>query len=194
MDGTTIIPRLSDRPVQASARSFDCATMAAAAAVADVVSYRSPVEVFKKTPCAAGLSRAGRDVAQHMPEVDDTPCLTMRLIDRNGRQSGSPAARSAIAESSNNVMWMPCQDVLRSADNPVTSMGDGVGPGGTPVAGIAGAGVISMLSHKELARRPSKSTVRATNPAWSVWTNARPPASCADGAVAVARQGLREAM
>jgi hypothetical protein len=197
MDVTTIIPRLPDRPAElAIAWTCDRGSIIGAAQVVSVASYRLSVEIFKKTPCAAGLSRAGRDVAQHTPKVDDIPCLTASMLGRDGLRGESLVmAKGATREISNGVMWKPCQDVLRSADKSVASMGDVVGLGGNPVAAIGGVGPTAKSIKKESATRTSKSAARATNhPSGSVWKDARQMVMRAGGAAAVTRQGLREAM
>lgn len=188
MDATTINPQLpARRMAEAIARAFDRGVALPAAALRGDAAPGTiaAVEVFKKTPCAAGLSR---DVAQHMPEVDGIAFLSTTLLDRDGRV---PAG--AIAETSNGVMWKPCQDVQRSADNSVALDGDVVGFGG--IQDVAHAGFNRTLTDKEWAMRPSETDARATNHRSTVLCeNARQWGRRAAGGVMTVGQGLREAM
>lgn len=75
-------------------------------------------EIFKKTPCAAGLKPAGRYVAKDMPEVDGIPLLMKTLLD-NGQLDGNclTVTGPTIAENLKSVRWNPHQDLVRSADD-----------------------------------------------------------------------------
>jgi dihydroxy-acid dehydratase len=85
-------------------------------------------EIFKKTPCVADLKPAGRDVAKDIFEVGGIPLLMKTLLD-NGHSHGDciTVTGRTIAENLKSVKWNPHQDVVRSADRPITVTGGVVG-------------------------------------------------------------------
>jgi dihydroxyacid dehydratase/phosphogluconate dehydratase len=88
-------------------------------------------EIFKKTPYVADLKPGGRYVAKDMFEVDGIPLLMKTLLD-HGYLHGDclTVTGRTIAENLKNVKWNPHQDVVRSADKPLTVTGGVVGPKG----------------------------------------------------------------
>src|SRR6266568_5115639 len=85
-------------------------------------------EVFKKTPYVADLKPGGRYVAKDMFEVGGIPLLMKTLLD-NGYLHGDclTVTGRTIAENLKSVKWNPHQDVVRSADKPITPNGGVVG-------------------------------------------------------------------
>jgi dihydroxy-acid dehydratase len=85
-------------------------------------------EVFKKTPYIADLKPGGRYVAKDMFEVGGIPLLMKTLLD-NGFLHGEcmTVTGRTIAENLKSVKWNPDQDVVRSADKPITVTGGVVG-------------------------------------------------------------------
>src|SRR5213083_503103 len=85
-------------------------------------------EIFKKTPYVADLKPAGRYVAKDMFEVGGIPLLMKTLLD-NGHLHGDciTVTGRTIAENLKSVKWNPHQDVVRSADKPITVTGGVVG-------------------------------------------------------------------
>jgi dihydroxy-acid dehydratase len=85
-------------------------------------------EIFKKTPYVADLKPGGRYVAKDMFEVGGIPLLMKTLLD-NGHLHGDciTVTGRTIAENLKSVKWNPHQDVVRSADNPITVTGGVVG-------------------------------------------------------------------
>lgn len=85
-------------------------------------------EIFKKTPYIADLKPGGRDVAKDLFEVGGIPLLMKTLLD-NGHLHGDclTVAGRTIAENLKSVKWNPHQDVVRSADRPITVTGGVVG-------------------------------------------------------------------
>ena len=81
-------------------------------------------EIFKKTPYVADLKPGGRYVAKDMFEVGGIPLLMKTLLD-NGHLHGDclTVTGRTIAENLKSVKWNPHQDVVRSADNPITVTG-----------------------------------------------------------------------
>jgi dihydroxyacid dehydratase/phosphogluconate dehydratase len=88
-------------------------------------------EIFKKTPYVADLKPGGRYVAKDMIEAGGIPLLMKTLLD-HGYLHGDclTVTGRTIAESLKNVKWNPHQDVVRSADKPITVTGGVVGPKG----------------------------------------------------------------
>jgi hypothetical protein len=144
-------------------------------------------EIFKKTPCIAGLKLAGRDVAKHMLEIASIPLLIKTLLDHGQMQGSSLTVPGRlIAENSNNVTWYPHQNVVCSAARPGAFNGDGVGSEGIPVAGGLGAVTRSdvKLTENELSARTSKPMGRATHhTSRMMWKDGRAEAAV-DGAMA----------
>src|SRR5450432_1422178 len=85
-------------------------------------------EIFKKTPYVADLKPGGRYVAKDMFEVGGIPLLMKTLLD-NGHLHGEciTVTGRTIAENLKSVKWNPHQDVVRSADKPITVTGGVVG-------------------------------------------------------------------
>jgi dihydroxy-acid dehydratase len=85
-------------------------------------------EIFKKTPYVADLKPGGRYVAKDMFEVGGIPLLMKTLLD-NGHLHGDclTVTGRTIAENLKSVKWNPHQDVVRSADKPITVTGGVVG-------------------------------------------------------------------
>src|SRR6187455_1089903 len=85
-------------------------------------------EVFKKTPYIADLKPGGRYVAKDMFEVGGLPLLMKTLLD-HGHLHGDcmTVTGRTIAENLKSVKWNPNQDVVRSADKPITVTGGVVG-------------------------------------------------------------------
>src|SRR6266852_5763290 len=78
-------------------------------------------EIFKKTPYVADLKPGGRYVAKDMVEAGRVPLLMKTLLD-NGHLHGDclTVTGRTIAENLKSVKWNPHQDVVRSADKPIT--------------------------------------------------------------------------
>ena len=89
-------------------------------------------EIFKKTPYIADLKPGGRYVAKDMFEAGGVPILMKTLLD-HGYLHGDclTVTGRTIAENLSKVAWNPDQDVVRSADNPLTPTGGVVGLRGT---------------------------------------------------------------
>jgi dihydroxy-acid dehydratase len=85
-------------------------------------------EVFKRTPYVADLKPGGRYVAKDMFEVGGIPLLMKTLLD-HGYLHGEciTVTGRTIAENMKSVKWNPDQDVVRSADKPITATGGVVG-------------------------------------------------------------------
>src|SRR5438093_2516381 len=85
-------------------------------------------EIFKKTPYVADLKPGGRYVAKDMFGVGGIPLLMKTLLD-NGHLHGDciTVTGRTIAENLKSVKWHPHQDVVRSADKPITGQGEAVG-------------------------------------------------------------------
>src|SRR5258708_11634063 len=85
-------------------------------------------EIFKKTPYVADLKPGGRYVANDMFEVGGIALLMKTLLD-NGYLHGEciTVTGRTIAENLRSVKWNPHQDVVRSADKPITVTGGVVG-------------------------------------------------------------------
>src|SRR5262250_1327488 len=85
-------------------------------------------EVFKRTPYIADLKPGGRYVAKDMFEAGGIPLLMKTLLD-NGFLHGDclTVTGRTIAENLKSVKWNPHQDVVRSADKPITVTGGVVG-------------------------------------------------------------------
>src|SRR3974390_1779775 len=85
-------------------------------------------EIFKKTPYVADLKPGGRYVAKDMFEAGGIPLLMKTLLD-NGHLHGDclTVTGRTIAETLKSVKWNPHQDVVWSADKPITVTGGVVG-------------------------------------------------------------------
>jgi len=89
-------------------------------------------EIFKKTPYVADLKPGGQYVAKDLFEAGGVPLLMKTLLD-NGYLHGDciTVTGRTIAENLSKVEWNPDQDVVRSADDPITPTGGVVGLRGT---------------------------------------------------------------
>ncbi len=85
-------------------------------------------EVMKRTPYIADLKPGGRYVAKDMFEAGGVPILMKTLLD-HGFMHGDclTVTGRTIAENLAKVKWNPDQDVVRSADNPLSKTGGVVG-------------------------------------------------------------------
>ncbi len=85
-------------------------------------------EVLKKTPYIADLKPGGRYVAKDMFEAGGVPILMKTLLD-HGYLHGDclTVTGRTVAENLAKVAWNPDQDVVRSADNPLSPTGGVVG-------------------------------------------------------------------
>lgn len=112
-------------------------------------------EIFKKTPYIADLKPGGRYVAKDMFEAGGIPLLMKTLLD-NGYLHGDcmTVTGRTIAENLKNVKWNPHQDVVRSADNPITVTGGVVGMKGNlaPDGAIVKVAGMSVLKFTGPAR------------------------------------------
>ena len=162
-------------------------------------------EIFKKTPYVAGLKPGGRYVAKDIFEVGGIPLLMKTLLD-NGHLHGDclTVTGRTIAENLKSVKWNPHQDVVRSADKPITVTGGAVGLKGNfapegailKVAGMsnlelagparcADVGTLNVkLTDAELAERRTKWRPRETNhTSGALWKCAQQVGPAVDGAV-----------
>jgi len=112
-------------------------------------------EIFKKTPYIADLKPGGRYVAKDMFEAGGIPLLMKTLLD-NGYLHGDcmTVTGRTIAENLKSVKWNPHQDVVRSADNPITVTGGVVGMKGNlaPDGAIVKVAGMSVLKFTGPAR------------------------------------------
>lgn len=85
-------------------------------------------EIFKRTPYIADLKPGGRYVAKDMFEAGGIPLLMKTLLD-HGYLHGDclTVTGRSIAENLKTVKWNPHQDVVMSADKPITPTGGVVG-------------------------------------------------------------------
>src|SRR5437660_8252929 len=85
-------------------------------------------EVFKKTPYVADLKPGGRYVAKDMFEAGGIPLLMKTLLDHGFLHGDCMTVTGrTIAQNMKSVKWNPDQDVVRSADKPITVTGGVVG-------------------------------------------------------------------
>jgi dihydroxy-acid dehydratase len=112
-------------------------------------------EIFKKTPYVADLKPGGRYVAKDMFEAGGIPLLMKTLLD-NGYLHGDclTVTGRTIAENLKSVKWNPHQDVVRSADKPITVTGGVVGMKGNlaPDGAIVKVAGMSVLKFTGPAR------------------------------------------
>src|SRR5579885_1816408 len=81
-------------------------------------------EIFKKTPYVADLKPGGRYVAKDMFEAGGIPLLMKTLLDEGFLHGDCLTVTGrTIAENLKSVKWNPHQDVVRSADKPITVTG-----------------------------------------------------------------------
>jgi dihydroxy-acid dehydratase len=85
-------------------------------------------EVLKRTPYIADLKPSGRYVAKDMFEAGGVPLLMKTLLD-HGYFHGDcmTVTGRTMAENLTKVRWNPGQDVVRSADQPLSPTGGVVG-------------------------------------------------------------------
>ena len=85
-------------------------------------------EVMKKTPYIADLKPGGRYVAKDMFEAGGVPILMKTLLE-HGYLHGDclTVTGRTIADNLSKVAWNPDQDVVRSADSPLSPTGGVVG-------------------------------------------------------------------
>ncbi|BAT60334.1 dihydroxy-acid dehydratase [Variibacter gotjawalensis] len=85
-------------------------------------------EVFKRTPYVADLKPGGRYVAKDLFEAGGVPLLMKTLLD-HGYLHGDcmTVTGRTIAQNLESVKWNAQQDVVRSADKPITPTGGVVG-------------------------------------------------------------------
>ncbi|HEX2655632.1 MAG TPA: dihydroxy-acid dehydratase [Xanthobacteraceae bacterium] len=85
-------------------------------------------EIFKRTPYIADLKPGGRYVAKDLFEVGGIPLLMKTLLD-HGYLHGDcmTVTGRTISENLKSVQWNTDQDVVRSADKPITPTGGVVG-------------------------------------------------------------------
>jgi dihydroxy-acid dehydratase len=89
-------------------------------------------DVLKRTPYIADLKPSGRYVAKDMFEAGGVPILMKTLLD-HGYLHGDclTVTGRTVAENLAKVAWNPDQDVVRSADDPLSPTGGVVGLRGT---------------------------------------------------------------
>jgi dihydroxy-acid dehydratase len=85
-------------------------------------------EIFKRTPYIADLKPGGKYVAKDMFEAGGIPLLMKTLLD-HGFLHGDclTVTGRTIAENMAGVKWNPDQDVVRTADKPLSPNGGVVG-------------------------------------------------------------------
>jgi dihydroxy-acid dehydratase len=85
-------------------------------------------EIFKRTPYIADLKPGGRYVAKDLFEAGGIPLVMKTLLD-HGYLHGDclTVTGRTIAENLKNVAWNPNQDVVRTADKPISPTGGVVG-------------------------------------------------------------------
>jgi dihydroxy-acid dehydratase len=112
-------------------------------------------DVFKRTPYVADLKPGGRYVAKDMFEVGGIPLLMKTLLD-HGFLHGEciTVTGRTIAENMKSVKWNPDQDVVHSADKPITVTGGVVGLKGNlaPEGAIVKVAGMSTLKFSGPAR------------------------------------------
>ena len=88
-------------------------------------------EIFKKTPYIADLKPGGRYVAKDLFEAGGVPLVMKTLLD-HGYLHGDcmTVTGRTIADNLKNVKWNANQDVVRTADKPISPTGGVVGLSG----------------------------------------------------------------
>ena len=106
-------------------------------------------EVMKKTPYIADLKPGGRYVAKDMFEAGGVPILMKTLLE-HGYLHGDclTVTGRTIADNLSKVAWNPDQDVVRSADNPLSPTGGVVGLRGSLAPDGAIVKVAGMANQK----------------------------------------------
>lgn len=114
-------------------------------------------EIFRKTPYIADLKPGGRYVAKDMFEVGGIPLLMKTLLD-HGYLHGDclTVTGRTIAENLAKVAWNPDQDVVRSADQPITVTGGVVGLKGNLAPEGAIVKVAGMPPEKQVFTGPAR--------------------------------------
>jgi dihydroxy-acid dehydratase len=85
-------------------------------------------EIFKRTPYIADLKPGGKYVAKDMFEAGGIPLLMKTLLDHGFLHGDCMTVTGrTIAENMATVQWNPDQDVVRSADKPLSPNGGVVG-------------------------------------------------------------------
>jgi dihydroxy-acid dehydratase len=85
-------------------------------------------EIFKRTPYIADLKPGGKYVAKDMFEAGGIPLLMKTLLDHGFLHGDCMTVTGrTIAENMESVRWNPDQDVVRSADKPLSPNGGVVG-------------------------------------------------------------------
>lgn len=85
-------------------------------------------EIFKKTPYIADLKPGGRYVAKDMFEAGGIPLLMKTLLDHGFLHGDCMTVTGrTVAENLASVKWNPDQDVVRPADQPLSTAGGVVG-------------------------------------------------------------------
>jgi len=111
--------------------------------------------VLKKTPYIADLKPGGRYVAKDMFEAGGVPILMKTLLD-HGYLHGDclTVTGRTMAENLAKVAWNPDQDVVRSADNPLSPTGGVVGLRGSlaPDGAIVKVAGMKNLKYRGPAR------------------------------------------
>ncbi len=100
-------------------------------------------EVFKRTPYVADLKPAGRYVAKDLFEAGGVPLLMKTLLDHGFLHGDCVTVTGrTVGENLKRVTWNADQDVVRSADKPLSATGGVVGLKGN----LAPAGAIVKVA------------------------------------------------
>src|SRR5438093_1356644 len=100
-------------------------------------------EVFKKTPYIADLKPSGRYVAKDLFEVGGVPLLMKTLLDHGFLHGDCVTVTGrTVSENFRRVTWNEDQDVVRSADKPLSATGGVIGLKGN----LAPAGAIVKVA------------------------------------------------
>lgn len=159
------------------------------------------LEIFKKTPCVAGLKPAGRDVAKDLLDIGIIPLPMKILLDRGTvHGDGFTVTGRKIAENLKTVTRKPHQNVQRSFDRPITVTGGVVGLRGNLApaddrrlaVGTDNAIINVDLTDKYLSAHPSKTGVCATNHASGALWNDVQQAGAAESSVVMHAGGAHE--
>ena len=100
-------------------------------------------EVFKRTPYIADLKPSGRYVAKDLFEVGGVPLLMKTLLDHGFLHGDCVTVTGrTVSENFRRVTWNEDQDVVRSADKPLSATGGVIGLKGN----LAPAGAIVKVA------------------------------------------------
>jgi dihydroxy-acid dehydratase len=100
-------------------------------------------DVFKRTPYVADLKPGGRYVAKDLFEAGGVPLLMKTLLDHGFLHGDCVTVTGrTVAENLKRVTWNTDQDVVRSADKPLSATGGVVGLKGN----LAPAGAIVKVA------------------------------------------------